>query len=189
MATERDKAYCGAKKHQGEGTCHKEAGWGTDHVGIGPCKLHAGCTPNVSKSARMKLAEIEAAKELARLDVVPVDNPLTELSKLAGQVIAWRDAIAELVNDLTDIRYESAGGGEQLRAEVALFERAMDRCIAVLTAIARLNIDERLLKISERQADAVIAAIETALNAAEVRDQDLRSKAKQAAARHLQQVA
>ena len=34
---------CGAKKHQGEGTCRHEAGWGTKHPGVGPCKLHGGC--------------------------------------------------------------------------------------------------------------------------------------------------
>lgn len=35
---------CGAKTRQGGG-CKQKAGWGTDHVGIGRCKLHGGATP------------------------------------------------------------------------------------------------------------------------------------------------
>lgn len=37
-----DGVQCGAKKRQGEGTCALPAGWGTDHVGYGRCKLHGG---------------------------------------------------------------------------------------------------------------------------------------------------
>lgn len=39
------KVYCGAKKRQGEGNCTRPAGWGTDHVGQGRCKLHFGNNP------------------------------------------------------------------------------------------------------------------------------------------------
>jgi len=38
--------HCEAKKKQGDGTCTKPAGWGTDHVGFGNCKLHGGASPN-----------------------------------------------------------------------------------------------------------------------------------------------
>ncbi len=103
------------------------------------------------------------------LAVDSVDEPLTELSRLAGQVLAWRDQIAELVNGLDDIRYTAAGAGtEQLRAEVALFERAMDRCAMVLGVIAKLDIDTRLARIDERRADAVVRAVEAGLVAAGV---------------------
>jgi hypothetical protein len=96
--------------------------------------------------------------------VVPVDNPLAELQKLAGQVLAWKDAIGRMVNELEEIRYASEHSGEQLRSEVALFERAMDRCERVLVAMARLNIDERLAKISERQASLVVGVLKGALD-------------------------
>jgi hypothetical protein len=33
---------CGAAKRDG-GACGQWAGWGTDHHGIGRCRLHAGC--------------------------------------------------------------------------------------------------------------------------------------------------
>lgn len=150
---------CGAKLRQGDGMCRKEAGWGTDHLGAGSCRLHGGSTPSVTKGAQKELVERDAAAILARLDVAPVTDPLTELAKLAGQVVAWRDILADKVNQLTTIRYEAAAGGEQLRAEVALFERAMDRCISVLGTIGRLKIDERLVVIEQQRVDLVANAI------------------------------
>lgn len=47
---------CG-KKNRAGGPCAKPAGWGTDHPGVGPCKLHGGATPlkrgGVSKEGRV----------------------------------------------------------------------------------------------------------------------------------------
>jgi len=149
---------CGARKKQGEGTCQQTAGWGTDHPGFGRCKLHGGCTPDHRNAA----TEERARRELARLNLPPVEDPLTELARIAAEVVAWKDAIGGKVNELTSLRYEADQGGEQLRSEVALWERALDRCERFLTAMARLNIDERLARISEAQAAAVIAAIAVA---------------------------
>ena len=47
---------CGSKKKQGTGTCTKPAGWGTDHVGFGNCKLHGGASPNGVKHAEKQEA-------------------------------------------------------------------------------------------------------------------------------------
>lgn len=38
--------------------CRKEAGWGTDHVGIGTCRLHWGNHPSARRSAQLKLARL-----------------------------------------------------------------------------------------------------------------------------------
>lgn len=124
------------------------------------CRMHLG------KKASAVIAEHEARKAVARLDLSPVGDPLNQLAILAAQVLAWRDAMAEQVNGLTSLRYESfsdAGSSEQLRAEVSLWERALDRCERVLTAMARLNIDERLARISERQIEVMEAAIRATL--------------------------
>lgn len=177
-----DGRYCGAKKKQGEGCCMQAAGWGTDHPGVGRCKLHGGCAP----SSRVAAVEQQARRELARLNVAPVADPLSALAQIAGEVLAWKDTIAGKVNELTSLRY-STEGGEQLRSEVALFERALDRCEKFLTAMARLNIDERLVTIERAKADIVIAAVEAALARAGVTGQAA-IEAKREAARHLRAV-
>ncbi|MGA5820824.1 hypothetical protein ACPC54_23525 [Kitasatospora sp. NPDC094028] len=103
---------------------------------------------------------------LAELNVEPVDDPLTALAQLAGQVVTWQKAIATIVNRLGDqVRYEGLAGGEQLRAEVALYERAMDRANTVLATIARLDIDGRLARIEETKAQLLMDAVQAGLAA------------------------
>lgn len=41
--------YCNARKTDGSGHCRHEAGWGTDHFGMGRCKLHGGSTEDQEK--------------------------------------------------------------------------------------------------------------------------------------------
>lgn len=156
---------CGARRTKSpDQLCRRPAGWGTDHPGAGRCKLHGGRSQN-GNAYGLRMA---AAAELAKLDVSPVHDPLAELARLAGQACAWRDAIAQKVNELTELRFTDDKRAEQLRSEVALFERALDRCNVVLSSMARLNIDERLAKITERQADLVENAVTAAILAAEL---------------------
>lgn len=153
------------------------------------CRFHGGKAPQVKAAATLRLAEEEARKGLARLDAEPVSDPFTALSELAGQAVAWKDQLAAKVNELTTIRYEAMGAGtEQLRAEVALFERALDRCASVLGLIAKLNIDERMARINERQAEAVIRAVDAAIAAAGVTG-PAAAQARQVAARELRTAA
>ncbi|MGW2920411.1 hypothetical protein ACWDBF_21470 [Streptomyces angustmyceticus] len=154
------------------------------------CKYHGGNAPQSKRAAERRLAEAAVEKAahrtLAKIGAKPVDNPLTALAELAGEVLAFKEILAERVNELEEIRYQGAAG-EQIRAEIVLYERAMDRAGALLATIAKLNIDERLAAISERQADAVIAAIEAALSHAGVTGQQA-ADAKQVAARKLRAV-
>ncbi|MFJ5151369.1 hypothetical protein ACIQCF_07235 [Streptomyces sp. NPDC088353] len=170
-----DGAQCGAYAMRGQDVC----------------RFHGGATKKARAAGAQRVAEAELTEQtrraLAVLDVAPVDNPLTALSELAGQVVAWKDALAERVNALERIRFTDDKGAEQLRAEVALYERSMDRCINVLGTIGRLKIDERLAAISEKQADVVIAAIEAALAHAGVIGERA-ADAKKVAARHLRSV-
>lgn len=182
-----DRQHCGAQKRQGDGTCTRPAGWGTDHAGLGRCKLHGGATPPQMTGAARVLLDAEARALLANLDVTPVDDPLRALLTLAGQILAWQTATAALVNRLEDVRTEAAGG-EQLRVEVALYERAMDRAAHVLAAIARLGIEERLATVTEHQADIVTGAVVAGLTAAGLTGEPL-ATAQRAAARHLRAAA
>lgn len=154
------------------------------------CRFHGGSAPQAKRAAERKLAEAaveEAArKTLAKIGAKPVDNPLSALAELAGEVVAFKNVLAERVNELEEIRYQGATG-EQIRAEIVLYERAMDRAGNLLATIAKLNIDERLAAISERQADAVIAAIEAALSYAGVTG-EMAAGAKQVAAKRLRAV-
>lgn len=159
-----DERRCGATVKNRDNAGERCPNWAMQEQSV--CKRHGGGSPQAIKKAARKIAEVtlnqQANKLLVTLGADPVDNPLTALSELAGEVLAFKNALGAKVNALEEIRYKG-GAGEQLRAEVALYERAIDRAGNLLGNIARLNIDERLAAINEKQAGVVIAAIEAAL--------------------------
>lgn len=178
------KPKCGAKNRTG-GTCGKPSGWGTNHVGIGKCRFHGGNTPNGKKSAERQRAEADikaaeakarrAVAELSEVNTAPalIENPLTALAELAGDAVRWKNVVAAYVADLRKFRYQAQGmdaegnetsGGEQIRGEVVVFERALARCESILVAMARLNLDERMVRIDEKIAERMFGAFEAGLD-------------------------
>lgn len=164
----RDGPRCGARLRQSDGTCTQVAGWGTDHVGAGPCRLHGGSTRSVSKGAHRVLLDREARKALADFDLEPVTNPLEALQQHAAEVMSLRNYLRDQVSRLEALRYEG-GSGEQVRAELAAYQAALRDTTAVLTAMARLDLDDRIVKIntriSEQQAELVVQAVRATLAA------------------------
>lgn len=174
---------CGARTRKpGNPPCVK---WPIN--GTKRCGNHGGKAPQTVAKAQRDRAESEARKALGRLNIVPVDNPLTELQHLAGEAKAWKELLAGYVAELERLRY-GGDGGEQIRGEIILFERAIDRCATILTAIARLNIDERLVRVSERQVEIVAEALTKTL-ADMGMSQDQQREARRGVARHLHAVA
>ena len=167
MVSYRQGRPCKARRSTDGGPCKAYAMEDSE-----VCAAHGGRAPQVKAKAASRALERHAAAELARLDVTPLEDPLSELALLAAQAVAWKNAMAAKVNELTSLRYEGTGLGEQLRAEVALWERALDRCERVLVAMARLNIDERLTEISETRAGQIISFLAAVLARFGIPDDD-----------------
>lgn len=148
------------------------------------CSAHGGRAPQVKAAAQVRVAEQRMAAQVARMNLDPVADPLTELQKLAGQAVGWKNLLAEKVDDLYEWRFTNERNDEQLRSEVALFERAMDRCASVLVAIAKLDIDDRLARVSEQQAAMVAAALSAVLGEMGLSHEQQR-EARTRVARHL----
>ena len=160
---------CGAKRRQGEGTCRKPAGAGTDHPGVGRCRLHAGRTPSHRRAGQDRLIEKGARTMLERENLVPVDNPLQQLQLLAAEIVACKDVLADKVEKLAfvDQRGQSGARGPQ-GGLLSAYERALDRSTAVMVDMARLGIDERLVRLSEAQAELMKRVIVAVLDSREM---------------------
>lgn len=151
------------------------------------CAAHGGRAPQVKAKARENLAEERLERLLYRYQAEPCASPLEALQRLAGRALALEQAIGEKVNELTAIRYEN-DHGEQLRAEVAVLERAMDRAGRLLVDIAKLNIEERMARVTEVQIQQVTTAMTAALTEMGLSREQQRD-ARQRVARHLRPVA
>lgn len=150
------------------------------------CRMHGGTSPKAKERAARERTERQMRSAVALHDMGPVHDPLTALKNLAGEVVAWKDAMRQQVEGLDTLSY-STEYGETAKALVQLFERSMDRCADVLSKIARLNIDERLAAVTERQAKMIEDAFFAALDEAGIPplDFDKREMVATAYAKHL----
>ncbi len=144
-------------------------------TGAPVCRMHGGAAPQVKAKAARRIAEEQAQRALNKMgDILgpaePVSNPLLALSEIAGEALRWKKVIAERVAVLQQIRYTDAKGSEQLRAEIQVFERALDRCSTILANIVRLNIDERLATITDRQGHILASVITSVLEQLDLGD-------------------
>lgn len=171
-----DGPRCGAKKHQGEGTCTQVAGWGTTHVGEGPCKLHGGSTWSVSKGSHLRLVEKRIQAQMATygvpLEVSPTDALLSVVHRTAGHVKWLADCIAELDPEVltwgvTQVKTGGHDGGTTEAAEphvlLKLYQQERDRLIKASAEAIRCGIEERRVKLAEAQGALVAQAVRAIL--------------------------
>lgn len=99
----------------------------------------------------------------------PIGNPLDELLQLAAEAKEWKAIMLGVVAYLFDkdrIRSSHSRVGEQLRAEIVIYERAIDRLATLLIQIGKLGIEARLAQIDEEQFHLIQTGVEAALAAA-----------------------
>ena len=82
--------------------CHKPAGWGTKHVGMGPCRLHGGNLPGVAAKAVRDLATQPAKMLGTPVDIGPSEALLKELSETAG-IVAWLRGMVQQLESNDDL--------------------------------------------------------------------------------------
>lgn len=88
---------CGARGRQEGKPCGRPAGWGTDHPGVGSCKLHGGCMPNHQVAAQRVMAERACAEFGVAVETTPLVALKRELMTSYGQVLFYRQRVKELM--------------------------------------------------------------------------------------------
>ncbi len=162
---------CGAETRGGT-LCEKAAGWGTDHVGIGRCKLHGGNMPTHVK--RAQLVQAVQAVETYGLprEVLPFDALLEELQRTAGHV-AWLGAQVRgmegdhLVGPVGESGLDLKTGtehhpGYEPSVWLKLYQAERKHLTDVAATCIKCGIAERQVRIAEQQGQLlaeVIAAI------------------------------
>lgn len=168
---------CGAKKRQGEGTCGRPAGWGTNHLGVGPCKLHGGNT-----RAHNRAAAPAVARQLgAEVDMEPIDALLWCVRLAAGEVRVFTELVAELAESdwkgaplsTVDRPLKDEGGAEsasqravevregsaELHIWIKARQAAMDRLAKFTKMALDAGVAERQIELAERWAEGLAALL------------------------------
>lgn len=142
--------------------------------GTNVCDYHGGKAPQVQRAAIRRISEKRAREKaerwLAKQGFEQITDPIGELLTLASEATAYRERFRinmEKLLEADEVRYDHRAG-EQLRAEIALWERSADRCLKVYSEIMRLNIAERQVRIREAEVVLLGKAIRNVLRRLEL---------------------
>ena len=155
------------------GACRKMAASGVEPP---RCEDHGANRGSMARlGGAMNVRERDMAERLAAIMQLggekllhpdPIQDPLTELLDLAAEVKALKEVlryhVAELVKNQR-VRYAHAKAGEQMRAEILLYERAVERTAKIMIDISKLRIEDRLAGVQEATAQMLERAIDAAL--------------------------
>lgn len=166
------KPLCGARRHQADGTCTLLAGWGTDHVGFGNCKLHGGATRNGRLAAFKAQVVVTGARRLGMaLDVEPDEALMALIAEAASNVAVLRAEVsrldhrpAENEDGDEEVRepapgiyartYHASGfatGEAKPHVLVAMYDSERDRLAKLAKDAIALGLKEREVRLAEQQ--------------------------------------
>jgi hypothetical protein len=102
-------------------------------------------------------------------------NIYDKTADVLDQAIDWQDRAWKAVMALSaeQFRYEDKAGAEQLHSFVAVYERAMDRTIRAVTAVAKLNIDAQSVNVNKMVQEVVKSVVTKALTRAGFEQQQI----------------
>ena len=178
---------CGAKRAQGaEGVCCLPAGWGTDHLGSGHCKLHTGATPNGYMHAAKEDAQRLMMKDMPTMgnpqDIGPHEAILQEVKRTSGHVEWLRMVIASIgidpMSPAAEIAQEESGflpegakkamiqfteAGMDAGAWVKIYQDERKHLVSVCKAAVAMGCAERTVALAEDQGRMVASVIRKVL--------------------------
>lgn len=168
---DHDRTKCGANTRSGH-PCGRPAGWGTEHPGIGTCKLHGGSTTNHNKAAAVVQAQRDVELFAARRDIHPAEALLELVQWTAGEVDYWRQRVTQLEEDdltwgTTKVKTggDDRGTTEEAKPNIAyaMLVDASNRLERYSSAALKANIDERRVRLAESEGRVLAGVIQRIL--------------------------
>lgn|GEM_PF-1741793 len=156
------RVQCKAKSKSTEKRCTRPAMRGQQ-----VCYQHGGAAPQNRAKGERVFAQYQAKAHAARLmhDLAykaenGIKDPLDALERLAVEIMANKDALGSMVNNLQgQIEISNNFGDEKIRGVLELYNSALDRTMKVLDALLKHDIEGKKIKIVQDQAQAVAALV------------------------------
>uniref|UniRef100_A0A6M3IR30 Uncharacterized protein n=1 Tax=viral metagenome TaxID=1070528 RepID=A0A6M3IR30_9ZZZZ len=95
---------CNSKLHRQLKYCRKSAGWGTDHVGSGRCKLHGGCSTG-PKSGTLRYSDFVPTDLIEKYEEFALESD-KDIKCLNDEIALLRAKIAVVESKNKDEKYD-----------------------------------------------------------------------------------
>jgi hypothetical protein len=159
---------CNGKRVDG-GRCRR-----TPAKGFSVCHWHGAKAPQVLARGLQRKLELEARTKLVtkfsknQAVRLSFDDAADELEQVIVETINLKDIAGEAFSRLEgELRY-AHHAGEQLRAEVAFYERMLKSAGDQLIQYQKLGLDERRVRIDELKVSLILGAISRILERLEL---------------------
>lgn len=152
--------------------------------GLDVCRVHGGMSPRAVVVTERYLAAREAVASLADVQVIAIDDPLSELAAVAAEFRAMQRHMANEVAQLESWTGPNHLGEEVFNVRVTMLRQLMADVSRLLTDWVRLGFDERMVAMHERQADLVDRFVRLVLDDLDL-DETQAAAAPDAVVRHL----
>jgi hypothetical protein len=148
-------ALCGARRKNGQ-PCRWFSGQGTDHPGVGRCKLHGGATATHKTHA----VAVEVKRRMVKLGA-PIEG-IKPHTALLGMLQATAGAVAWLYDEIRGLENLSEPEAQVL---IKLWDEERDRATRIAEACLRAGVDEREVRFTQGAAEQIVAAIRAGIEA------------------------
>lgn len=161
------------KSSSGTGICMKPAGWGTEHPGEGPCKIHGGNNPGYLKHLAVKRAKQNALAEIDAtmlaygkpIHIGPHEALLMEVQRTAGHVCWLSDKIQSIGQEsgIDEAMQQWTLMGIRPSFWVDLYIEERKHLVNVSKAAIAAGVAERAVALAEEQGKLLAVAIRAIL--------------------------
>lgn len=130
------------------------------------CRMHGGSAPQNRRRGEQvyarQLAEKAARRALDKVGVRSIEDPIGVLHSLTEDAVAMFETLKERVAHWGEDGWTGYDekGREYMRAEFEAMERAHERAAKFLETWVKLGMDERLVRVQEVQAVALLTALQ-----------------------------
>lgn len=138
------------------------------HAGTTRCYKH-GVNGATKRKAQARIAVDTWAGELYDPDAPPVTDPFAELARLGGIARNAMNVAGKKVNELEGRWHDTDDDGRRtVKVEIQMLTQFMKFCESVLTNLAKLGLEDRMVQIEEAKATAMLRCLEAALSAVQL---------------------
>lgn len=156
---------CGAHARQSGAPCKRPAGWGTEHPGMGRCKLHGGNTPNHRKAVQRQQIAVEVSRLGLSVETTPTAALQDALNRAQADVIALGAKVALLDPEGWVQRERGQVVRDEVSAWLKAYWSALDRLAGIAAKCVSLGIEAAAVSVLASHADELVRVLQQVLRA------------------------